>query len=66
LRCPRAGYWLIHFPDPHCYFALEPSEGRIAAGLTILEPGIEQIKQPRFAMNADFDTVVFGVLFGCE
>jgi hypothetical protein len=60
----RAGYWLIHFLDPHCYYGLEPSEERIKAGLTtILEPGIEQMKQPRFAMNADFDTGVFGVPF---
>jgi hypothetical protein len=59
----RAGYWLIHFLDPHCYYGLEPSEERIAAGLTILEAGVEQMKQPRFAINADFDTGVFGVPF---
>jgi hypothetical protein len=60
----RAGYWLIHFLDPGGYYGLEPSAERIEVGrTTILEPGMEQIKQPRFAMNADFDTGVFGVPF---
>jgi len=56
----RAGYWLIHFLDPHCYYGIEPSKERIDAGLTILEPATQEIKQPRFDLNADFDTGVFG------
>jgi len=59
----RAGYWLIHFLDPHCYHGIEPSKERIEAGLTILEPDTARIKQPRFDTNADFDTGVFGVPF---
>lgn len=59
----RAGYWLIHFLDPHCYYGIEPSKERIEAGLTILESDTAQIKQPRFDSNADFDTGVFGIAF---
>jgi SAM-dependent methyltransferase len=60
----RAGYWLIHFLDAHCYFGIEPHTERLAVGREmILEPDAERAKQPMFDTNADFDTGVFGVRF---
>lgn len=60
----RAGYWLIHFLDPHCYYGIEPSRERLEMGRTlILEPETERVKQPRFDTNPDFDSSVFGVKF---
>lgn len=60
----RAGYWLIHFLDPHCYFGVEPSRERLETGRTLLlEPDTERVKQPRFDTNPEFDSGVFGVKF---
>ncbi len=60
----RAGYWLIHFLDPGCYFGIEPSAERLAAGCNvILEPDTLATKTPRFDSNAAFDTSVFGETF---
>ena len=60
----RAGYWLIHFLDPHCYFGIEPQRERLETGRTmILEPETERAKQPRYDTNASFDSSVFGVKF---
>jgi len=60
----RAGYWLLHFLDPGCYFGIEPHVGRLEMGMhTILEPGLLEAKRPRFHTNADFDTSVFGEKF---
>jgi hypothetical protein len=28
----RAGYWLIHFLDPDCYFGIEPNRVILTAG----------------------------------
>ncbi len=60
----RAGYWLIHFLDPHCYHGIEPHIQRLEAGRDfMLEPETVQAKEPRFDTNANFDTSVFGVKF---
>lgn len=60
----RAGYWLIHFLDPHGYYGIEPHRERLETGRTlILEPETERVKQPRFDTNPDFDSSVFGVHF---
>ncbi|HUR82604.1 MAG TPA: hypothetical protein VM733_17725 [Thermoanaerobaculia bacterium] len=60
----RAGYWLIHFLEPGCYFGIEPSRERLDAGIhTILEPDTYAAKRPRFDTNASFDTSVFGETF---
>ena len=60
----RAGYWLIHFLDPHCYFGIEPHRERLETGRTLLlEPDTERVKEPRFDTNPEFDSSVFGVKF---
>lgn len=60
----RAGYWLVHFLDPHCYYGIEPNSERLGAGMTmILEQETARAKYPRFDTNANFDTSVFGVKF---
>jgi len=60
----RAGYWLIHFLNPDCYFGIEPHAGRLKMGTeAILEPGLIETKNPRFDTNPDFDTSVFGEKF---
>jgi SAM-dependent methyltransferase len=60
----RAGYWLIHFLEPRCYFGIEPSVERLAIGTTtILEPHLQELKEPRFDTNSEFDTSVFGETF---
>jgi hypothetical protein len=60
----RAGYWLVHFLDPNCYYGIEPHIARLDAGKNlILEPETLQAKKPRFDTNANFDTSVFGTKF---
>lgn len=60
----RAGYWLIHFLNPGCYFGIEPHEGRLEMGKhRILEPEVLGEKKPRFDTNPDFNTSVFGEPF---
>jgi hypothetical protein len=60
----RAGYWLIQFLDPHCYYGIEPHRERLETGRTfILEPDTERLKQPRFDTNPEFDSGVFDVKF---
>jgi len=60
----RAAYWLVHFLDSGCYFGIEPHRDRLATGrAAILEPGLEETKRPRFDVNAEFDTAVFGETF---
>ena len=59
--CLRGGYWLIHFFDPDCYFGIEPGRRALEAGTqTILEPGLMDLKRPRFDDNPAFDFSVFG------
>ena len=60
----RAGYWLIHFLNPGCYFGIEPHEGRLENGkLRILEEEVLAAKVPKFDTNPDFNTSVFGEKF---
>jgi hypothetical protein len=60
----RAGYWLIHFLDPGCYFGIEPHTERLGMGINIiLEPEVLKAKRPRFDTNPHFDTSVFGEKF---
>lgn len=59
----RAGYWLIHFLDPDRYHGIEPNRAMIdTAREVLLEPGLEELKRPRFAYNDDFDLGVFGAV----
>lgn len=60
----RAGYWLIHFLNPGCYFGIEPHTGRLEMGVNIiLEPEVLNAKRPQFDTNPHFDTSVFGEKF---
>src|SRR5438552_11950984 len=60
----RAGYWLIHFLDAHCYYGIEPHRERLDIGETvILEPDTARAKRPQFDTNAEFDSGVFGIKF---
>jgi SAM-dependent methyltransferase len=60
----RAGYWLIHFLEPGCYFGIEPSRERLDVGIkAMLEPQTYVEKRPRFDTNSMFDTSVFGEVF---
>lgn len=62
--CLRGGYWLIHFLDKGGYFGIEPNVGMLEAGTRLLlEPGLMDLKSPRFDHNADFDFTVFGEKF---
>lgn len=62
--CLRGGYWLIHFLDPGRYFGIEPDRRMLEAGRqSILEPGLMDLKRPRFDDNPEFDFSVFGERF---
>jgi len=60
----RAGYWLIHFLDPHCYYGIEPHGERLETGRSqIVERDVERTKHPHFDTNANFDSGIFGTKF---
>ena len=60
----RAGYWVIHFLSPGCYFGIEPHTRRLDMGVnTILEPEVLNSKRPQFDTNSQFDTSVFATKF---
>lgn len=62
--CLRGGYWLIHFLDQKCYCGIEPNKVMLDAGLgVLLEPGLADLKQPRFDANEGFDFAVFAEQF---
>jgi SAM-dependent methyltransferase len=62
--CLRAGYWLIHFLQPDCYFGIEPNTSMLDAGKqTFLTQELLASKRPRFSANDDFDFSVFGAVF---
>jgi hypothetical protein len=62
--CLRGGYWLIHFLDRAGYCGIEPNRQMLGAGIhVILEPGLPEMKEPRFDSNSGFDTSVFGERF---
>lgn len=59
--CLRAGYWLIRFLNTSCYFGIEPNRKMLEAGIQVLfEPGLLELKKPRFDHNTEFDSSVFG------
>ncbi|MBI2378824.1 MAG: class I SAM-dependent methyltransferase [Deltaproteobacteria bacterium] len=60
----RAGYWLINFLEPDCYFGLEPNKDMLDAGVrTFLSEALLSAKRPRFAHNTEFDVSSFGLRF---
>jgi SAM-dependent methyltransferase len=60
----RAGYWLMHFLDPGCYFGINPRFDEVRQGLDfIVEPEVVARAQPRFSDNGDFDLGVFDTSF---
>jgi len=62
--CLRAGYWLIRFLDPGCYFGIEPNARMLQAGLDyVLGPELQAAKQPQLNTNDQFDFSVFGMKF---
>ena len=62
--CLRGGYWLIHFLNQGCYFGIEPNIEMLEGGIKILlEPGLVDLKKPRFDHNSDFNFAVFGEKF---
>jgi SAM-dependent methyltransferase len=62
--CLRAGYWLMHFLDPGCYFGIEPDPEVLKAGLeVIVEPETVARAQAQFSQRDDFDFSEFGRTF---
>ena len=62
--CLRIAYWLIRFLDPGCYHGIEPARQRVEYGRQYLFAAVEEdLKQPRFDFNADFDSSVFDERF---
>jgi hypothetical protein len=62
--CLRGGYWVIHFLDRGCYFAIEPATKMLQQGVDhVLEAEVRKLKEPRFDTNDAFDMSVFGVKF---
>ena len=62
--CLRCGYWLIHFLDKGCYFGIEPNIDMLNTGRKyILEPQLEEIKNPSYDSNSVFDFTVFNEKF---
>lgn len=60
----RAGYWLIHFLDPDCYFGIEPNRSMLDAGREmIVTSAVLASKRPRFDHNDRFDFGAFGGQF---
>ena len=60
----RAGYWLIRFLEPGCYFGIEPNQTMLEAGKqTIATPELLAAKRPSFDSNDRFDFEVFGTTF---
>jgi SAM-dependent methyltransferase len=62
--CLRAGYWLIHFLQPGCYFGIEPNTSMLDAGRKALfTQELLAHKRPTFSADDDFDLSVFGTVF---
>lgn len=56
----RAGYWIIHFLEPHCYFGIEPNASMLEAGKNVIvTQSVIDAKQPQFSNNGDFDFHIF-------
>ncbi len=55
---------MIHFLDEGCYCGIEPNVAMLEGGIrNLLEPGLVDVKKPRFNYNEDFDFTVFGEKF---
>lgn len=62
--CLRAGYWLIRFLDPGCYFGIEPNQRMLDKGREyLLNPELTRTKQPRFDTNDRFNFSPFAKKF---
>lgn len=62
--CLRAGYWLMHFLDPGCYFGIEPDPEVLQAGLdVIVEADTVARAQASFSNRDDFDFSEFATTF---
>ena len=62
--CLRAGYWLVRFLDPGCYYGIEPHVPMLDAGIEhCLTPEIKAVKKPLFDTNDRFDFSVFDAKF---
>ena len=60
----RAGYWLIHFLRPGCYFSIEPTSRFVELGKQVLlTPELLAEKRPSFDQNNQFDFSVFATKF---
>lgn len=60
----RAGYWLLHFLEPGCYFGIEPNQTMLQAGIeNVLEPGLVDRSKPKFSSREDFDFTIFETQF---
>ena len=58
------GYWMMHFLDPDCYHGIEPNRHMFDSGVAhILEPGLLELKRPRFEHNDQYDFSGFGTKF---
>jgi hypothetical protein len=58
--CLRGGYWLLHFLDNGCYFGIEPNREMLDAGIKyLLEPGLMELKDPKFDHNSNFNFGIF-------
>ena len=62
--CLRAGYWLINFLKPDCYFGIEPNTEMLGAGQQhiVTQPVIDA-KGAKFDSNAEFNFQVFDATF---
>jgi SAM-dependent methyltransferase len=60
----RAGYWLVRFSDPECYFGIEPANDMLESGRQLfLSEQLQRDKRPHFDTNDRFDFAVFGEKF---
>mgnify|MGYP001348429059 CR=1 FL=1 len=62
--CLRGGRWIIPLLEPGHYCGIEPQMDMVRKGLErFLEPGMAELKRPRFEHNDRFDASSFGVKF---
>ncbi|MBT3724046.1 MAG: class I SAM-dependent methyltransferase [Gammaproteobacteria bacterium] len=58
------GYWVMHFLNEGGYHGIEPNVDMFNGGLSyILEPGLVELKKPRFNHNDQYDISVFDTKF---
>lgn len=62
--CLRGGRWIIPLLAPGHYGGIEPQVAMVRKGLErFLEPGMAELKRPRFEHNERFDASPFGMKF---